>query len=154
MEPSPARTPPPAGRLLVTGTGCASRLIDVGDLRARSRVRLDVDYVTRRKRERHEVHGVHLYDVLREGPLPLDPRHKMSGLTVVVLAVSEDGFRVVLSLAEIDPEFGHCAALLATRYNGEDLPRPTLVMPSDLRASRYVRNLAELCLLTVSPTAP
>lgn len=146
MEP---RTPPPAGRLLVTGTGCASRLIDVGELRARAQVRLDVEYVTRRKRERHEVHGVHLYDVLAEGPLPLDPRHKMSGLTVVVVAVAEDGFRVVLSLAEIDPEFGHCAALLATRYNGELLPRPTLVMPSDLRASRYVRGLAELCLLSV-----
>ncbi|MFJ7213320.1 molybdopterin-binding protein [Amycolatopsis sp. NPDC098790] len=142
--------PPPAGRVLVTGTGCASRLLDIGDLRARSQVRLDVEYVTRRKRERHEVHGVHLYDVLREGPLPLDPRHKMSGLTVVVVAVAEDGFRVVLSLAEIDPEFGHCAALLATRYNGELLPRPTLVMPSDLRASRYVRGLAELRLFSVN----
>ncbi|MFI5586092.1 hypothetical protein ACIA5G_13720 [Amycolatopsis sp. NPDC051758] len=66
----------------------------------------------------------------------------MSGLTVVVLAVSEDGFQVVLSLAEIDPEFGHCAALPATRYNREVLSRPTLVMPGDLRASRYVRGPA------------
>lgn len=141
-------------QLLVTGTGCASRLIDVGELRTRPQVRLDVDYVTRRRRERHEVHGVHLYDVLREGPLPLDPEHKMSGLSVVVAAVAADGFQVVLSFAEIDPEFGHCAALLATRYNGEFLQRPTLVMPSDLRASRYVRGLAELRLLSLSPAGP
>ncbi|EOD64920.1 hypothetical protein [Amycolatopsis vancoresmycina] len=134
--------------LLVTGDG-ARRTIAIDELRARALVRLDVDYVTRRKRERHEVQGVHLYDVLRDGPLPLDPKHKMSGLTVVVVAVSADGFRVVLSLAEIDPEFGHCAALLATRYNGELLTRPTLVMPGDLRASRYVRDVARLCLLRV-----
>ncbi|MEV7551950.1 molybdopterin-binding protein [Amycolatopsis sp. NPDC089917] len=135
-------------QLLVTG-GRDERLIDMAELRSRSTVRLDIDYVTRRKREQHEVQGVHLHDVLREGPLPFDPRHKMPGLTVVVLAVAEDGFQVALSLAEIDPEFGHCAALLATRYNGELLPRPTLVMPGDLRASRYVRGLARLCLLTV-----
>ncbi|MFJ1767632.1 molybdopterin-binding protein [Amycolatopsis sp. NPDC088138] len=142
MEPS-------VGGLLVTGTGCASRVIGIGELRERSRIRLDVEYVTRRRHERHEVHGVHLYDVLREGPLPVDTRHKMASLTVVVLAVAEDGFQVALSLAELDPEFGACAALLATRYNGELLARPTLVMPSDQRASRYVRGLARLRLLTV-----
>ncbi|WP_326953780.1 molybdopterin-binding protein [Amycolatopsis sp. NBC_01286] len=142
MEPS-------AVGLLVTGTGCASRVIGIGELRERSRIRLDVEYVTRRRHERHEVHGVHLYDVLREGPLPVDTRHKMASLTVVVLAVAEDGFQVALSLAELDPEFGACAALLATRYNGELLARPTLVMPSDQRASRYVRGLARLQLMCV-----
>jgi hypothetical protein len=118
MEPS-------VGELLVTGTGCASRMIGIGELRERSRIRLDVEYVTRRKHERHEVHGVHLYGVLR------------------------DGFQVAWSLAELDPEFGACAALPATRYNGELLARPTLVMPSDQRASRYVRGLARLRLLAV-----
>jgi hypothetical protein len=73
----------------------------------------------------------------------------MASLTVVVLAVAEDGFQVALSLAELYPEFGACAALPATRYNGELLARPTLVMPSDQRASRYVRGLARLRLPTV-----
>jgi hypothetical protein len=75
----------------------------------------------------------------------------MASLTVVVLAVAEDGFQVALSLAELYPEFGACAALPATRYNGELLARPTLVMPSDQRASRYVRGLARLLTVGDDP---
>ncbi|MCI2421050.1 hypothetical protein MOQ72_26755 [Saccharopolyspora sp. K220] len=82
----------------------------------------------------------------------MDQRHKMGQLNVIVLALSEDRFQVVLSLAEIDPEFGACAALLATRYNGRALTRPTLVMPCDGRASRYVRGLCQLRLRSVAPS--
>ncbi|HEX7301969.1 hypothetical protein [Lentzea sp.] len=66
----------------------------------------------------------------------------MDKLSFVVAATSQDGFRVVLSWAEVDPEFGSCSALLATRYNGRRLTRPTLVTPRDARSSRYVRDVA------------
>lgn len=75
----------------------------------------------------------------------------MGRLNIIVVARSADGYQVVLSLAETDPEFGACAALLATRYNGQVLTPPTLVMPHDDRASRYVRNLCHLRLLSVDP---
>ncbi|WP_189153208.1 hypothetical protein [Lentzea pudingi] len=70
--------------------------------------------------------------------------NKMDKLSFVVVASSADGYRVLLSWAEVDPEFGACSAPLATRYNGRPLVRPTLVTPRDGRASRYVRDVARL----------
>ncbi|NKQ54724.1 molybdopterin-binding protein [Amycolatopsis sp. K13G38] len=139
------------GQVLVTGDVVGERVIDTADLDARANAGRDVSYVTRYRREVHRVRGVALHEVLTELRPRWDERHKMGQLNVVVLAVSEDGFQVALSLAEIDPEFGACAALLATRYNGAVLARPTLVMPCDGRASRYVRSLSRLCLFNVAP---
>ncbi|GAB3007964.1 molybdopterin-binding protein [Amycolatopsis acidiphila] len=140
-------------QVLITGDVVAEGVLDTADLDARAAAEQEVRYVTRRRCEVHRVRGVPLYEVLAEIPPRLDQRHKMGQLNVVVLALSEDGFQVVLSLAEIDPEFGACAALLATRYNGAVLDRPTLVMPCDGRASRYVRGLCRLCVVTVAPSA-
>jgi hypothetical protein len=139
------------GQVLITGDVAGDRLIDTAELDARACELREVSYVTRRLSELHFVRGVPLHEVLAEVNPRRDPRHKMAQLNVVVLAVSEDGYQVVLSLAEVEPEFGACAALLATRYNGEILVRPTLVMPCDARASRYVRGLSRLCLLNVAP---
>ncbi|HKS50048.1 MAG TPA: molybdopterin-binding protein [Amycolatopsis sp.] len=163
MEPSPRGVEGPApltvgrraplgpGQVLITGDVAGERVVDTAELDARARVRQEVRYVTRRLREVHRVCGVPLYDVLADVRPRLDARHKMGQLNVVVVAMSEDGYQVVLSLAEIDPRFGACAALLATRYNGQVLTWPTLVMPCDGRASRYVRGLCRLCLVNVAP---
>jgi hypothetical protein len=140
------------GQVLITGDVVCDRVLDTAELDARAHTQQQVHYVTRRRREVHRVHGVPLHDVLAEASPLLDGRHKMGQLNVIVLALSEDGFQVVLSLAEIDPEFGACSALLATRHNGHALTRPTLVMPRDVRASRYVRGLCRLRLLNVAPS--
>ncbi|WP_237710476.1 molybdopterin-binding protein [Saccharopolyspora spinosa] len=148
------RIAPGPGQVLITGDVVRDRVLDTADLDARAHIRQEVRYVTRRRRELHSVQGIPLHEVLTEMPPQLDGRHKMGQLNVIVLALSEDGFQVVLSLAEIDPEFGACAALLATRYNGRALTRPTLVMPGDGRASRYVRGLCRLRLLNIAPAEP
>ncbi|MBB5158426.1 molybdopterin-binding protein [Saccharopolyspora phatthalungensis] len=162
MEPSASGVGEPAipaqraalgpGQVLVTGDVVRDRVLDTAKLDARAHAQRQVHYVTRRRRETHVVQGVPLHEVLAEMPPRLDERHKMGQLNIIVLALSEDGFQVVLSLAEIDPEFGACAALLATRYNGRALTRPTLVMPGDGRASRYVRGLCRLRLLNIAPS--
>jgi hypothetical protein len=126
------------------------RVITTADLHAHAREPVDVTYVTTRYREVHHVQGVPLHDVLARVELRLDERCKMDHLNFVVLAFSEDGYRVVLSWAEIDPEFGACAALLATRYNGRLLSRPTLVTPRDGRASRFVRGVCRLQLARIA----
>ncbi|WP_211301620.1 hypothetical protein [Saccharopolyspora spinosa] len=64
-------------------------------------------------------------------------------------ARSEDDYQVVLSWAEIAPDFGACAALLATRYNGHLLTRPTLVVPHGGHANRYLRRVCRLQLARV-----
>ena len=151
--PAP-RVPTRADQVLITGDVVADRLVDVAELDARARPPLEVRYTTRYFADVHQIQGVPLHEVLVETGLRPDQRHKMGELNVVVLAVAEDGYQVALSWAEIDPEFGACAALLATRYNGERLTRPTLVMPCDGRASRYVRRLWQLCLCSMTPAGP
>jgi len=145
------RTPLGPGQVLITGDVAGDRVLSTVELDARAHALQEVPYVTRRCREVHQVRGVPLHEIIAETSPRWDARHKMGQLNSVVVAGSEDGFQVVLSMAEIDPEFGACAALLATRYNGRALALPTLVMPCDGRASRYVRRLCRLCLLNVAP---
>ena len=164
VEPStvPARDPRPVrvpaqrapvrdGEILITGDVRAERVIRTADLRAHAQEPLDVHYVTDHVREIHRVQGVALHKVLRTVVLRVDERCRKDHLSFAVLARSQDGYRVLLSMAEIDPAHGACSALLATSYNGRLLSLPTLVLPCDGRASRYVRDLCRLDLVRVGP---
>jgi hypothetical protein len=113
-------------------------------LHARACRPLTIDYVTLRRTERHEVRGVTLYEALTIAGLALDPARKMDHLSLAVLAEGADGYGVLVSYAEMHPEFGDCGAMLATWHNGQLLTRPTLVMPADRRASRFVRQVHRL----------
>jgi hypothetical protein len=109
-----------------------------------------VHYVTRTCDRVDTVYGVPLHELISGIGLRLGEGHKMDRLTFVILARGQDGYQVVLSWGEVDPEFGGCAALLATRYNDVHLPRPTLVLPGDDRGSRYVRMVSELRVLRMA----
>ncbi|OZM72050.1 molybdopterin-binding protein [Amycolatopsis antarctica] len=130
--------------MAVTGDVEGERTVTPADLRSHAHISFTVQYSTTHSRELHSVEGVPLHRVLDVLVLRRDERRKMDHLSFAVLACSADGYRVLLSWAEVSPEFGACAALLATRYNGELLRRPTLVLPNDARASRYVRDLSRL----------
>jgi hypothetical protein len=145
------RAPVRDDQVLITGDVAAELLVATADLDARAQAPREIRYTTRYFTALHRVQGVPLHEVLAAAVINTDARHKMGELNMVVLAVSEDGYQVVLSWAEIDPDFGDCAALLATRYDGAFLTRPTLVLPRDNRASRYVRRLARLCLRSMAP---
>ncbi|WP_285634949.1 molybdopterin-binding protein [Lentzea sp. NBRC 102530] len=150
--PTP-RTPVPDDQVLVTGDIREDWTFSTAHLDAHAREPVNVQYRTTRVTEVHCVQGVPLHDVLSRVVLRLDGTGKMDELSFVVIATSKDGFRVALSWAEVDPEFGSCAALLATRYNGRRLTRPTLVTPRDGRSSRYVRDLACLEISRVTTRA-
>jgi hypothetical protein len=142
---APAQAAPlGSGQALITGDVICDRVIDTAERDARAGELREVPMSTGGSAG-YFVRGVPLHEVLAGmSPRP-DTRHKMAQLNAVVLAISEDGYQVVLSLAELEPESGASAALLATRYNVELVVRPTLVMPCDARASRYVRGLCRLC---------
>ncbi|MGW6441594.1 molybdopterin-binding protein [Lentzea sp. NPDC055074] len=150
--PTP-RTPAPDDQVLVTGDISDDWTFSTAHLDAHAREPVNVQYRTTRVREVHCVQGVPLHEILGRVVLRLDDGSKMDKLGFVVVATSQDGFRVVLSWAEVDPEFGSCSALLATRYNGRRLTRPTLVTPQDGRSSRYVRDLARIEISRVGASA-
>ncbi|MFF5100579.1 MULTISPECIES: molybdopterin-binding protein [Actinosynnema] len=135
------------GVVRVTGDVGREWAFATADLHAHAREPFNVRYSTERAREVHHVQGVPLCELLARVELREAAGGKVDRLNFVVSVRSADGYGVVLSWAEFDPEFGACAALLATRYNGRLLDLPTLVLPGDARSSRYVR---DVCVLTVS----
>jgi DMSO/TMAO reductase YedYZ molybdopterin-dependent catalytic subunit len=68
-----------------------------------------------------------------------------------VRAEASDGYVVTFSLAELDPAVGATDAILAFEREGQPLGSDVgpfrLVVPSDKRAARWVRNLIKLTVL-------
>ncbi|WP_049620944.1 hypothetical protein [Frateuria defendens] len=94
--------------------------------------------------------GYDLLAVLRAaGVEPVESlRGKHLGATVAVSAA--DGYRVVFSLAELDPTLGNKQVFLVDRENGQALPSGDgpwrLVVPSDRRPARWVRQVVSMVM--------
>jgi hypothetical protein len=91
--------------------------------------------------------GVSLAAVLKLAGVPMDSlrgRH----LTTYVVVEAADGYRVVLSIGEIDPGLTGRAIFLADKRDGEALPANQapwrLIIPGETRASRWVRQVTAL----------
>lgn len=65
-----------------------------------------------------------------------------------VLAEASDGYRVIFSLAELDPGFTDAPVIVADRLGGETLDTHRgplrIVAPREKRPGRWVRNLVRL----------
>ncbi|HRP72601.1 MAG TPA: molybdopterin-dependent oxidoreductase [Luteimonas sp.] len=89
--------------------------------------------------------GVPLLDLLRtSGAIP-DGRLGGPHLARYVLVDARDGYRVLFSLAELDPGTGNRAVFVVDRCDGKPLDADTgplrLLVPNDVRAARSVRQL-------------
>jgi hypothetical protein len=96
--------------------------------------------------------GVRLADILRPLGVPLDKDLRGETLTLCLIATGSDGYRVVLSLAEVDPSFHPGEVIVADTYSGEPLGGDSpfrLVVSEDKRPARSVRNLVSIELKSV-----
>lgn len=89
--------------------------------------------------------GVPLVALLRAtGAIP-EGRLGSAHLARYVLAGARDGYRVLFSLAELDPGTGNRAAFVVDRCDGKPLDQDTgplrLLVPGDVRPARGVRQL-------------
>lgn len=103
----------------------------------------------------HRYAGVALADLL---PLLGAPQGKAihgDALAQVVLVSGTDGYQVVFALPELDPTFAAQTVLLADRCDGQPLPTASgpyqIIVPSEKRPTRWVRQVTRLQLLTVKP---
>ncbi|MCL4783498.1 MAG: molybdopterin-dependent oxidoreductase [Bryobacterales bacterium] len=92
--------------------------------------------------------GVWLHDVLKRAGVPMGTDLRGKALASYVLAEAEDGYQVLFSLGELDPEFIDNQILLADTANGRPLfgsqGRFRLVAPKEKRGARSVRMLTRL----------
>lgn len=95
--------------------------------------------------------GVPLVALLRaSGAIP-EGRLGSPHLARYVLASARDGYRVLFSLAELDPGTGDRAAFVVDRCDGQALDDEAgplrLLVPGDVRAARSVRQLDALTVV-------
>lgn len=95
--------------------------------------------------------GVLLYDILKKAGAPLDKQLMGKSLASYIVAEAHDGYSVVYSLAEIDPNFGNTKMLVADTVNGKPLfayQGPfRIVIPTDKKGARSVRMLEKISVV-------
>ncbi len=96
----------------------------------------------------HTFRGVRLFDILDSAGVTLGKELRGKNLTKSVLIKAVDGYEVLFSLAEIDPEFSSHAILLAYQVDGNPLPNGDgpfrIVAPNDKRPARWIRELTTI----------
>jgi hypothetical protein len=94
--------------------------------------------------------GVALWTLIQDAGLLTDPAIKNDLLGFAVVATGSDGYRAVISLGEIDPQFGNQPDLVAYADRAGQLgPGGSdgalrLIVPGDHAGGRYVSNLVSL----------
>jgi hypothetical protein len=102
--------------------------------------------------------GVLLPELLRAAGVTFGKDLKGPRLAAYVLAEAKDGYRVVYSIGEIDPDTGNIQILVVDKKNGATLPAAEgpfrFVIPQDKRAARWIRQVNGITLHQLpAPTA-
>ena len=102
---------------------------------------------------RVEYAGVDAAEILRRARAPLGKELKGPNMTLGVVAIASDGYRVLFSLTEFDAAFKDRAILVADRRDGKPLDEREgpirLVVAGDKRHARWVRKLITLEVVKV-----
>jgi hypothetical protein len=87
--------------------------------------------------------GVSLWDVLNNVGLNLSSA-KNPSLAMYAVATGSDGYQALVSLGEMNPDFGNNGAIIAYAVNGQPLDTSgatRLVIPGEVKQGRSVSNL-------------
>jgi hypothetical protein len=102
--------------------------------------------------EKETYSGVRLADLFAKLGAPLGKELRGKAMVSYVKASAPDGYAVVFSLAEVDPEFHSGDIIVADQMNGQPLDARSgpfkLVASEDKRPARWVRNVTTLELKT------
>ncbi|MGA2376472.1 MAG: carboxypeptidase regulatory-like domain-containing protein [Candidatus Sulfotelmatobacter sp.] len=93
--------------------------------------------------------GVPLATLLEKVNVPLGKELDGEAMTSYVVATGSDGYSVVLSLAEVNPEFHAGRVLVADARDGKALEKNgpfQLIVSDDKRPARWVHNLVSIAV--------
>ncbi|ROO86089.1 hypothetical protein EDD29_3651 [Actinocorallia herbida] len=129
------------------GEVSAPRGLTMADLRSLPQHEREVSFLCRKTGlRRHSFRGPLLLEVVSlAGPLFV-PGERKSRLRFLISLRGGDGHRVVLSWAEIDPEFANQPVLLGVARDGVALDEegPQLAMPADVYGARNLSGVTDL----------
>ena len=135
---------------MIERAGIASLPLLFSTLKAEDLTKLprETASVTEQDGSKVEYEGVPLREILKQAGAPLGNQLRGKALASYVLAKAQDGYQVVFTLGEVDPQFGAESILVADKRDGKPLPDKQgpfrLVCPNDHEGARSVRMLETL----------
>lgn len=131
-----------AQTLSVTGDVATPLTLTRQDLSAYKSMTIQVED---RDNKIHEFKGVALFDILAKAGVPTGGKLRGENLAKYLLIGADDGYEVVYSIPEIDPEFTDRVVLLAMEKDGKPLSSGEgtfrLIAPNDKKQARWVRGV-------------
>ena len=92
--------------------------------------------------------GVPLWALLEQAVIKVSPGSRNESMRHTIVVTSSDGYTTVLSVAEIDPEFGGEQAIIAYAKDGQPLSDKRgfarLIVPADKSAGRAISGVASI----------
>jgi hypothetical protein len=132
-------------QLVVTGDVPTPLTLHASDLAAMQREQVEL---TEQGGEKTTYEGVALQEILKKAGIPFGREMRGKALAGYVLAEAKDGYAVLFSLGELDPDFGGTRVIVADKRDGNALfgyQGPVrLVLPADKAGARSVRMLEKL----------
>lgn len=148
---APAKPSSGGDHLSVGGNVPKPFTLSLDELRKLPHQTIQVVNAHENKQETYE--GVPLADLLKQAGAPEGEQIRGALMTTYVIAEGSDGYRVIFSLAELDPGFEDSGVLVADRMDGApitgDLGPLRLVVPHDKRPARWVRMLESITVRNV-----
>ncbi len=96
----------------------------------------------------HEFSGVALIDILEKAGVTIGSKLRGENLAKYLLISAADGYEVLYSLAEIDPDFTDQVILLATTKDGQALANGEgpfrIIAPNEKKAARWIREVRSM----------
>lgn len=149
QDASPVASPvASAGTIEITGLVTTPSTVSVADLQSLPEQTAEVDFQSGKGDQHHAYTGVLLWDVLQQAGIAVDENVKNDILRFYAVVTANDGYQVVISLGEIDPQFGNNPYLLAWEEDGAPLEGDSgplrLVTPGDVHGGRYVSGISSI----------
>jgi hypothetical protein len=143
----------PAPSLCVVDDHGKEHNISDADLEKLPRVKAKV---TGHDNQPAEYEGVQLSELLQGLGITLGKDLRGPRIASYLLLEAQDGYRVVLAIAEVDPATTDKVVLLADRKNGAALPEKEgpwrIIIPDEKRPVRWVRMLKRITIESALPT--
>ena len=115
--------------------------LSTADLKALPAETVEVSFESAQGRSQGKFVGVRLWMLVdRAGLADTEGRHPDLHHSIEIHA--RDGYRIIMSLGEIDPDFGNKQVILAYSKDGQpisDSDAPRLIVPGDRHGARDVR---------------
>lgn len=144
---TPSMAQQPAPSLAVSGAVAQPLTLTAADLAALPRA--SVTTTSNGIATKYE--GVWVAEVLRKAGLPIGNGLRGASLSMYVLAVASDGYQVLFSLGELDPEITDGRYLVADSADGKplfgEMGAFRLVVPNDKKGARSLRMLSSLTVV-------